>query len=622
MEGTAMSSRSTTIRWYGLPLAVFLLGVLSLAMLAWAGMIYKRAQSNYALANAIMDIQIKIATAHLWIEESFTEEGKGNRELGLSNLEDAMKLSEALLHGGESEYGPVLQIPQDSEIPSLAERIQGLLSEFQALAEQRLARPEAAGIGSGLDERFDRVFSEIEVAARVFEAIFERKLVSDNAEVTRLFFGVLAVWSLIVAATSAGLWNREARRRRAEDALQEAKEGLEIKVAERTWELTMSNESLSQELFERRRAEEALRESEGKFRNLSEQFNTLLDAIPDSITLLSPDLRILWANRGAVLAAKGREVAGRHCYSLWHDASEPCDGCAALRSFETGMMENFQSTAFDGRVWDLRTFPINGGDGRAESVIEIATDITEKTMHQREAERMAQLASLGELAAGVAHEINNPVNGIINCAELLVNKASAESREHELGKRIIREGDRIAYIVKGLLAFAREESEDMVAVQVRDLLADTLALTEAQMKKEGITLRVDADGEALSVRAQPQRLEQVFLNIINNARDALNEKFPEKDDGKALSIAAKRVETGNGPRVRIAFRDQGAGIPANVMDRVMNPFFSTKPLGKGTGLGLSISHGIIENHGGRLAIESVEGEFTEVVVELPLLEKG
>jgi signal transduction histidine kinase len=142
------------------------------------------------------------------------------------------------------------------------------------------------------------------------------------------------------------------------------------------------------------------------------------------------------------------------------------------------------------------------------------------------------------------------------------------------------------------------------------------------MKKEGITLRVDADGEALSVRAQPQRLEQVFLNIINNARDALNEKFPEKDDGKALSIAAKRVETGNGPRVRIAFRDQGAGIPANVMDRVMNPFFSTKPLGKGTGLGLSISHGIIENHGGRLAIESVEGEFTEVVVELPLLEKG
>jgi signal transduction histidine kinase len=261
---------------------------------------------------------------------------------------------------------------------------------------------------------------------------------------------------------------------------------------------------------------------------------------------------------------------------------------------------------------------MTGNNGQVKSVIEIATDITEKTMLHKEAERMAQLASVGELAAGVAHEINNPVNGVINCAELLVNKAGPNSREHELGKRILKEGDRIASIVKGLLSFSRQESEEMGPAEVPDLLADTLALTEAQMKKEGITLRVDTGKEALSIRAQPHRLEQVFLNLINNARDALNEKYPRKNEGKMLSIVAKRVATDSGPRVRIAFHDQGAGIPPQVMSRVMNPFFSTKPAGKGTGLGLSISHGIVESHGGRLTIDSREGEFTEVVVELPL----
>jgi signal transduction histidine kinase len=137
--------------------------------------------------------------------------------------------------------------------------------------------------------------------------------------------------------------------------------------------------------------------------------------------------------------------------------------------------------------------------------------------------------------------------------------------------------------------------------------------------KEGITLRKDLDGSSTMVRAQHQQLEQVFLNIINNARYALNQKYPEIDEGKTLSITEKRTMTDGQPCVRIAFHDQGSGIPANVMNRIMHPFFSTKPKGKGTGLGLSISHGIVENHGGKLTIDSREGAFTEVVVDLPVV---
>jgi signal transduction histidine kinase len=607
-----------------MPVAVFLLGVLSIAVLIWTRAIDERQRANFAFIGLVKDLRTKTAAAHVWLEEAIAEEGDAehNRELARSNLADAVKLSEALLQGGKDEYGLTLQPQSDRDILEQADKAAKLLSSFGVLAKQRFAHPGASGRGSRLDERFDAIFIEILSVTSALESISEKRLASDNVEMTRLFMSVLFTWSLIVLGATAGLWNREVKRKDAEDALQEAKDGLEVKVSERTRELGEANERLGRELGQRKLAEEALLESSKKFRGLYEQFHSLLNAIPDSITLLTPDLRIIWANKGAVTAAKGAEVAGRNCYELWHHTSGPCDGCGVLRSFQTGKRESSQSTALDGRIWELRAFPMIGDDGQVKSVIEIAADITEKTMLHKEAERMAQLASVGELAAGVAHEINNPVNGVINCAELLINKAGPDSREHELGKRILKEGDRIASIVKGLLSFSRQESEEMGPAEVPDLLADTLALTEAQMKKEGITLRVDTGKEALSVRAQPHRLEQVFLNLINNARDALNEKYPQKNEGKMLSIVAKRVATDSGPRVRIAFHDQGAGIPPQVMSRVMNPFFSTKPTGKGTGLGLSISHGIVERHGGRLTIDSREGEFTEVVVELPVLDEG
>jgi signal transduction histidine kinase len=493
------SGRKLSSRWYAIPAALFLLGVSSIIVLVWTSVIHERQRANFAFVDTLKELRIKTAAAHLWLEESLTEKGDANRAMAGANLTDAMKLSETILYGGESEYGSTLQPRRSPELLEQAEKVRALLSEFGAIAKQRHAQPDSSGPGSNLDERFDDVFKDIEGAAGTLEDMAEKKLVSDYAKMTRLFLSVVLTWSLIVVAATAGLWSRESRRKRAEEELQNAKDQLEAKVAERTRELENAYDQLSRELAERKQVEKALRETE------------------------------------------------------------------------------------------------------------------------REAERQAHLASLGELAAGVAHEINNPVNGIINCAEILVNKTGEGSRERDLGKRIIKEGGRIAYIVKGLLSFAREEAEEKVPVPVREILADTLALVEAQMKKEGITLRVDIDNHAMMVRCQPQRIEQVFLNIINNARDALNQKYPMKVEGKTLGIAAKRAERDGRPHVRIAFHDRGTGVPANVMNRIMDPFFSTKPKGKGTGLGLSISHGIVENHGGKLLIESVEGEFTEAVVELPVV---
>jgi len=146
-----------------------------------------------------------------------------------------------------------------------------------------------------------------------------------------------------------------------------------------------------------------------------------------------------------------------------------------------------------------------------------------------------------------------------------------------------------------------------------------MALTGAHMRKDGIMLEMDIPSGLPRIFANPQQLQQVILNIIGNARYALNQKYPSSNEQKKFLIKAIETTINDKPYVRIEFTDHGTGMPAAIVSKVLNPFFSTKPEGQGTGLGLSISHGIISDHGGRLSIESVEGEFTKVITIVPTL---
>lgn len=612
--------RRNSFHWFGTPLVVLLLGLLSITLLVLMNDINERQRINFAFADALMDLQIKTATAHLWLEEALTEDLKSNAVLARANLADAKRLSQAILRGGKSEYGLQMPALRDPALKAQAERIVELLSKLGTIAELRLSRPEAAGPGSGLDERFDRVFVEIQETASALEDKAERSQVSEYEITKWLFLAISFSWSLIVIAATAGLWTRESRRKRAEDALRNAKDELESRVAQRTAELTDTNRELRQENAVRQRMVDFLRESDSKFRRLSREFQTVLHAIPDNITLISPDLRVLWTNRDTAAAGKTGDIAGQHCCNLW-GASTVCTGCPALSCFRTGKAENAQISRPDGSTWDIRAFPVRDDDGKIKNILEIATDITDKITIQAETMRAMHLASIGELAAGVAHEINNPVNGIINYARLLSNRSARESDEHDIAERIAKEGRRIAGIVRSLLSFARYEKEEKKPVRVQQILFESLTLTESQMRKEGIQLRIDLPHDLPEITANQQQIQQVFMNIISNARYALNRKYPAEDEGKILDIHCEEIATDRGPFIRTTFHDHGTGIAPDVLDRVMNPFFSTKPTGEGTGLGLSISHGIVTDHGGRLAINSVEGEYTKVVIDLPAGER-
>ncbi len=373
------------------------------------------------------------------------------------------------------------------------------------------------------------------------------------------------------------------------------------------------------EISRRKTAVKKLRQSENKHKGLTREFNVLLDGIRDNLILLSPELKIMWANKSAnhLFGRDVSRLAGQYCYSLCCKTISPCENCPAARSFLSGKEETAEISTSEGKIWDLRAFPIKDDSGKVKSVIELAKDVTEKVNLQAGVTRTRHLASLGELAAGVAHEINNPINNIINYAQILVDEFNTENRDDDVARRIIKDGERIATIVRSLLSFARIRKEEKSLVYLHEIFSDMLSLTSAQIRKDGINLKVNIPSKFLKIPVHPQQIQQVFLNIISNSRFALNEKYPGTYENKILEITCEEIAFDNFPYVRIIFHDRGTGIPSHIIDKVINPFFSTKPNRIGTGLGLSISHGIITEHGGKLVINSVEGEFTKIIIDLP-----
>jgi PAS domain S-box-containing protein len=242
----------------------------------------------------------------------------------------------------------------------------------------------------------------------------------------------------------------------------------------------------------------------------------------------------------------------------------------------------------------------------------------ERGQMQQQLYQTAKLASLGELAAGVAHEINNPLTGVINFAQLLKDERAGRSDfERQMIDGIIDEGERIAAIVRGLLTFARHDDNRRSPVSLPEAVRTSLALFGRQFDKDGIVVETDLAEDLPHVYADGSRLRQVVVNMVSNAYHSLKEKQTEGGQEKLLRISARRVESGGRSLVRVEFYDNGVGIRREDLERVFDPFFTTRRDTGGTGLGLSISFGIVREHGGTIRAESERGEFARFVVELP-----
>lgn len=251
----------------------------------------------------------------------------------------------------------------------------------------------------------------------------------------------------------------------------------------------------------------------------------------------------------------------------------------------------------------------------------------EKQEIQRQLYESAKLASLGELSAGVAHEINNPLNGIINFAQLLKDEPVTRTEfEHQMMDGIIDEGGRIAEIVRGLLTFARNDENEQRQVNLTEMINTSIALFGHQLEKDGVRVEIDTAPDLPPVRGDVSRLRQVIVNMISNAHHALRAKRTDATEQKVFRIKAQPIEKSANGRmhdalVRLEFYDNGVGISRKDITRVFDPFFTTRRDSGGTGLGLSISFGIVRDHGGTITVSSEEGRYTRFQIELPVVEK-
>ena len=380
------------------------------------------------------------------------------------------------------------------------------------------------------------------------------------------------------------------------------------------------------DITERRRAEQALRRSESRWRFLWEN-------VPDRITELDAEGRIVVTNR-----AIGRAPAASSFGSSIFDHLGP-EACAALRramdlATRSGEPSSYEIVVREPEIdprtgqrgetwWANRVVPYV--EGEARGFLLIGTNISDRKAAERERTNLEaqlrqqqKLESLGTLASGVAHEINNPIQGIMNYAELIGGSPVADDEIREYADEIEHETRRVATIVRNLLAFSRQEGEkSMVETTIPSIVEGTLSLIHAVLRKDQIRLQIELPDDLPAVHCRAQQIQQVIMNLVTNARDALNARWPTYHEDKRIDIIGHAFERGDVTWVRISVVDHGGGIPLEVVPRIFDPFFTTKGRDQGTGLGLAVSHGIIAEHGGELRLDNRFGTGAVFHVELP-----
>ena len=395
---------------------------------------------------------------------------------------------------------------------------------------------------------------------------------------------------------------------------------------------------LTWNIMQRRRAEMELRESEKKYRELSQHFQIVLDGIPDSITLISKDMKVIWSNKGAdnYFTESLGAIPEKDCCNLLYNRTSICDNCPAIKAFKTGEAEESIITTPDDRTLEVKAFPVKDGSEEISYVIMLASDITEKNRLLEEMIRTRRLVALGELAAGVAHEINNP-NALILLNAALVKKACGDaapilqryyddigdfqlaglpySEMHcempHLFAEMFESAERIKRIVSDLTDFARADAPNLnETINLNQGVEAAIRLVGNAIKTATNKLTVDLAESLPSLTGNLQHIEQVVVNLIMNACQAL----PDKEKGIHIATWFQPDRKS----CVIMVRDEGVGISKENIPHITDPFFTTKRQNGGTGLGLSVSMRIVKNYGGSLEFHSELNKGTTVYLYLPV----
>jgi PAS domain S-box-containing protein len=360
------------------------------------------------------------------------------------------------------------------------------------------------------------------------------------------------------------------------------------------------------------------RERRDALRLLEVRYRHLFESASDALFTVDEGGRFTSVNR-ALVRSLGR-TRGALLGSPALDAVEPEDREAMGRLFAATLRGTrqrgelrFRDRWGAVRTGSITTTPIGEG-GAVRGALGIVRDVTEERRLAEQLLQREKLAAVGQLVSGVAHELNNPLAAITALSELLLSTPPsappADAEQRDMLATIHAEARRASKIISSLLLFARQRRPERRPTDLNRVLLDVLALRQHALSAAQVEVATDLDADLPATWADASQLQQVFLNLLANAEQALRAHAGRKE----LRVRTRR----DGDRLVASVSDTGPGVPAAVLDRIFEPFYTTKPMGEGTGLELSISDGIVREHGGQIRVDSRPGAGATFSVELPL----
>ncbi|MEW5986430.1 MAG: response regulator [Chloroflexota bacterium] len=346
--------------------------------------------------------------------------------------------------------------------------------------------------------------------------------------------------------------------------------------------------------------------------------NAVIDGILHAIYTISDDWRLVAVNKTKAdqLGRPAETLLGQTCFQTFFERDAPCEHCAVGRTIADQQPQRWtvQCPGPDNmpQEWEVNAYPVPGTQAGSARAVVVWQDVTEARRLEQSLLQAGKLAAIGQLAAGVAHEINNPLTVINASAQMLKMGISEEDDRYELVDLVALAGERAARVVRGLLDFARQEQYEFQAANVNDSLNQAMDLLAHQMQTAGITLRRHLTADLPLVTASWDHLTSVWINLLINARDALLSQSGERRVEVETRLAT------SGDEVQVLVHDNGPGIAAVHLPRIFEPFYTTKAPGQGTGLGLATSHRIIAQHGGMIEAVNRPDGGTTFIIRLPV----
>jgi PAS domain S-box-containing protein len=384
---------------------------------------------------------------------------------------------------------------------------------------------------------------------------------------------------------------------------------------------------LRRDILKKRQAAEALRQSEERHRALFENSSDALMTL-DTEGFLDCNAATVSMFR----CADKKEFIGLHPseisppqQAVGQDSRTAADQKIAA-AFEKGVSQfewvhrRRTGEEFPAEVL-LTAFKL--GDRRIlEATVRDASERKRAEEERRQLEtrqrQQQKMEAIGTLAGGVGHEINNPIFGIMNYAQLIEERLPADSPLRKFAVEIGRESNRVARIVQQLISFSQPKAEAQTAARMADIVNSTLLLVGGAFRNDQIAVTVDVPEDLPKVTCCDQQIQQVLMSLLVNAREALNERYPQGDANKTVGITGRLVQKEQETWLRVTVEDHGIGVPPAIAHQVFDPFFTTKDRSQHAGSGLSVSAAVVRDHGGQLTLESEPDRFTRFHMDLPV----